>query len=168
MPQVSELHIAIQTWQHLGFYSWKEVVFTSVPERKLQWNTKHCNGIPGHCKWDELGGMCSVCFSACPGLPDQWRGHLQGIFFVCSLTPPKTDGSNQMNLTVLQWWWKRFWVHKLKGIYLYLVWWVPHLEFDIDLSIDIEYFYTKLWVELNGHNHPSARRVFFFCMCFNL
>lgn len=53
VPQVSELHTAIQTdLVALRFLQMKRggVHLTSVAERRLQWNTKYCNGISGHCK----------------------------------------------------------------------------------------------------------------------
>lgn len=133
VPQVCEFHTNTDL-AALRFYSWVEVMFTTVAERRLQWSTNNCNGIPGHCKWDVLDEiwLCPLLSLSRP--TGSVKRTLARQFFVCSLIHPKTDGSDQMNLPVLQWWRKRFWGHKLKSICLHLVWWVPCLEFDIDFE----------------------------------
>lgn len=57
-----------------------------------------------------------------------------GHFLGCGLTCHNIDVSDQMNLPILHWLWKRSWGHKLRGIYLHLVRWMPCLEFDFGLE----------------------------------
>lgn len=150
VPQVSVLHTTIQTWQHSVFWSSVEVVFTGAAERRLQWNTKYCNGIPGHCKWDVLDGiwLCPLLSLSRP--TGSVRRTLVGHFFVCSLTHPRwtcrffSDGERDSEGTIL-----RIYIH---------VWSDECHVWSLILALRN----TKLWVELNGPNLPSAR--VFFCV----
>lgn len=93
------------------------------------------------------------------------KGTLAGPFFVCSLTPPKTDGSDQMNLPVLSDS-ERDSERTSLRVYIY-IWSEECLVWSLILTLKN----NKLWVELNQLTayQPSARRVIILVfLCFSL